>query len=234
MTSPSWFLWTQQESKKPTEANAGTDVTGSSRKWRQSATWRSWQTAAKYLLRYVAAHTGRVRSKRYGTRTETRFRLSPKRTGPFKSAGVSVQSTAESRGVRISISNAGYTMFRGSVRVLATHSIRQFPFHFPSRASPCAIRFQTNSTRVFAAGTSGHITQMTNSKTNSMEHSYSEADSSPAGQKISRRFLWTAGRLHGVVSRKTAICTNRFFFHSVSLLFSSLSAVSTVFSVRFV
>jgi hypothetical protein len=28
-------------------------------------------------------------------------------------------------------------------RVLATHSIRQFPFHFPSPASPSAIRFQT-------------------------------------------------------------------------------------------
>jgi hypothetical protein len=27
-------------------------------------------------------------------------------------------------------------------RVLATHSIRQFPLHFPSRASPCAIIFQ--------------------------------------------------------------------------------------------
>ena len=27
-------------------------------------------------------------------------------------------------------------------RVLATHSIRQFPLHFPYRASPCAIRFQ--------------------------------------------------------------------------------------------
>jgi len=32
------------------------------------------------------------------------------------------------------------------VRVLATHSLRQFPLHFPSRASPCAIRFQTHST----------------------------------------------------------------------------------------
>jgi hypothetical protein len=27
-------------------------------------------------------------------------------------------------------------------RVLDTHSIRQFPLHFPSRASPCAITFQ--------------------------------------------------------------------------------------------
>ena len=89
--------------------------------------------------------TGTVRLKRDGIRAETRFRLSPKRMGPFKLAGASVQSTAGSRGVRISGSNAGYTTFRGTVRVLATHSIRQFPFHFPSRASPCAIRFQTYS-----------------------------------------------------------------------------------------
>ena len=31
-------------------------------------------------------------------------------------------------------------------RVIATHSIRQFPLHFPSRASPCAIAFQLDST----------------------------------------------------------------------------------------
>jgi len=30
--------------------------------------------------------------------------------------------------------------------VLATHSIRQFPLHFPYRASPCAITFQLDST----------------------------------------------------------------------------------------
>jgi len=30
--------------------------------------------------------------------------------------------------------------------VLATHYIRQFPLHFPSRASPCAITFQLDST----------------------------------------------------------------------------------------
>jgi len=63
-------------------------------------------------------------------------------------AGASVQSNTGSRGVRISGSNAGYTMFRGSVKStgLATHSIRQFPLHFPSRASPCAITFQLEST----------------------------------------------------------------------------------------
>ena len=32
-------------------------------------------------------------------------------------------------------------------RVLATHSIRQSPLHFPSRASPCAITFQLDSTK---------------------------------------------------------------------------------------
>jgi len=136
----------------------------------------------------------RLLLKCVGTRAETRFRLSAKRTSPFKSAGTSVQSTTGSRVVRISGSNAGYTMFRDSVkstgyplhstvslslplpcvtlchhperlfsqilaaevcasavvmldtpcsevvwRVLATHTIRQFPFHFLSRASLCAI-----------------------------------------------------------------------------------------------
>jgi len=31
-------------------------------------------------------------------------------------------------------------------RVLATHSIRQYPLRFPSRATPCAITFQLDST----------------------------------------------------------------------------------------
>jgi hypothetical protein len=33
-------------------------------------------------------------------------------------------------------------------RVLATHSIRQFLLHLPSRASPCAITFQLESTNL--------------------------------------------------------------------------------------
>ena len=89
---------------------------------------------------------GIARAERDGTRAETRFRLSPKQTSPFKSVGASGQSTAGSRGVRISLSNVGYTTFGGGVRVLATHSIRQFPLHSPSRASPCATTFRTSST----------------------------------------------------------------------------------------
>jgi hypothetical protein len=65
---------------------------------------------------------------------------------PFESVEASVQSTAGSRGVCISLSNAGYTTNGCGVRVLATHSIHQFPLHFPSRTSPCATRFRTNST----------------------------------------------------------------------------------------
>ena len=59
---------------------------------------------------------GRSQLKCDGTRAETRFRLSAKRTSPLKSARASVQSTTGSRGVRISGNNAGYTMFRGSVK----------------------------------------------------------------------------------------------------------------------
>ena len=65
-----------------------------------------------------------------GTRAETRVRLSPQRTSPFKSARESVQSTAGSRGVRISVSNAVYTTFQGSVRVLLT-PFASFPFTSP-------------------------------------------------------------------------------------------------------
>ena len=69
-----------------------------------------------------------------GTRAETRFRLSAKWTRQFKSAGASVQSTAGSRGVRISGSNAGYTMSRGIVKSTG------YPLHSPVSPSfplPC-------------------------------------------------------------------------------------------------
>jgi hypothetical protein len=76
----------------------------------------------------------RLRLNCDGTRAETRFRLSAKRTSPFKSVGASVQSTTGIRGVRISVSNAGYTMFRGSVKSTG------YPLHSPVSPSfplPC-------------------------------------------------------------------------------------------------
>ena len=64
----------------------------------------------------ISLLVGRLRLKCDGTRAETRFRLSAKRTSLFKSAVTSVQSTTDSRGVRISGSNAGYNMLRCSVK----------------------------------------------------------------------------------------------------------------------
>jgi len=78
-----------------------------------------------------------------GTREETRFRLSAKRTRPFKSAGASVQSTTGSRVVRISGSNAGYNMFRGRAKSTG------YPLHSPVSPSfplPCVTVFHHLST----------------------------------------------------------------------------------------
>jgi len=54
-------------------------------------------TVSKYSYREVSIKLVCIaRSKRDGTRAETRFGLSAKRMNPFKLAGVSVQSTAGS------------------------------------------------------------------------------------------------------------------------------------------
>ena len=71
---------------------------------------------------------GRGQLKCDDTRTETTFLLSVKRTSPFKTAGASVQSTTGSRCVHVSGSNAGYTMFQGSVKGTG--------YPFPSPVSP--------------------------------------------------------------------------------------------------
>ena len=89
--------------------------------------------------------SARLRLKCDDTRAENRYRLSAKRTSPFKSAGTSVQSTTGSRDVRISGSNAGYTIFRGSVKSTGypLHSSVSHSLSLP--ASPCAITFQLDS-----------------------------------------------------------------------------------------
>ena len=114
----------------------------------RSSTLVSWLAIYRNEHRLEQQFWGRLRLKCHGTCAENRSGLSAKRTSPFKSAGVSVQATTGSRGVRISGSNAGYAVFRGSVRILATHSIRQFPLHFPSCASLCTITFQLDSKTV--------------------------------------------------------------------------------------
>jgi hypothetical protein len=108
---------------------------------------------AKFKLLYSGAVSGptgrRLRLKCDGTRAETRFRLSAKRTSPFKSTGTSVQSTAGSRGVRISGSNAGYTVFRGSVKSTG------YPPHSPVSPSlplPCVTVCHHISTGRYVGG----------------------------------------------------------------------------------
>jgi len=101
--------------------------------------------------------SGRLRLKCDGTRSETRFRLSAKRTSPFKLA----RGRQFSRLPAAEVCTSAVVMLDTPCsevvwRVLATHCIRQFPLHFPSCASPGAITFQTHSSspHVFPTGTS--------------------------------------------------------------------------------
>jgi hypothetical protein len=98
------------------------------------------------IIKLLMSHTGRgwgdgrLRLKRDGTRAETRFCLSAKRTSSLVEGGV--QSTTGSRAVRISGNNAGYTKFRGSVKGTG------YPIHSPVSPSlplPCVITFQLHS-----------------------------------------------------------------------------------------
>ena len=98
-----------------------------------AAWWPIRRPPCSTQTRRVPRYSGRLRLKCDGTRTETRFRLSAKRTSPFKSAGAPIQSTTCSRGVRLS-GNARYTMFRGSVKGTG------YPLHSPVSPSlplPC-------------------------------------------------------------------------------------------------
>ena len=97
-------------------------------------------------LRSLISNCGRGQLKCDGTRAETGFLLSAKWTSTFILAGASVQSTTGSRGVRISGSNAGYTMFRGSVKRTG------FPLHSPISPSlllPCVTVCHHISTEVY-------------------------------------------------------------------------------------
>jgi len=68
------------------------------------------QALCRLLRGSVVTSTGmcvRAETQPDGTRAETIFGFPAKRTSPFISAGLSVQSAAGSRGLRISGSNAG-------------------------------------------------------------------------------------------------------------------------------
>ena len=77
------------------------------------------------------------------TRAETRYRLSAKRRVHLNRQGATIQSNNGSRGVRISGSNAGYTVFRDSVKEAG------YPLHSPVSPSlplPCVTVYHHTST----------------------------------------------------------------------------------------
>ena len=127
--------------------------------WRSDDSWtknckrlemvKELDTSTAFALRVWGKPRGRLRVKCDGTCAETRFRFSATRTSPFNSAGASVQSTISSQGVRISGSNAGYTMFRGSVKSTG------YPLHSPVSLSlplPCVTVCHHISTGLYLSG----------------------------------------------------------------------------------
>jgi len=78
---------------------------------------------------------------------EPDFVFRAKRTRPFKSAGGRQFSRLlAAEGCASAVVMLDTPCSDIVWRVLATHFIRQFPLHFPSLASPCAITFQLEST----------------------------------------------------------------------------------------
>jgi hypothetical protein len=101
---------------------------------------------AQILFKKTSSIRGRLKCD--DTRAKTRFRLSAKRTSPFKSGGGASQF---SRLLAAEVCASAVVMLGTPCsevvwRLLATHSIRQFPLQFSSRASPCDMTFQPDST----------------------------------------------------------------------------------------
>ena len=138
---------------------------------------------------YIDISHVRLRLKCDGTRAETRCLLSAKRTRPFKSAGAYVQSTTGSRVVRISGSNAGYTMFRGSVKGTG------YPLHppfSPSLLLPCV-----TVCHHISAGLYHSYSKRIRCSVASLLLSFSVVVSTPHGQTISSQyFTWTRSWNH--------------------------------------
>jgi hypothetical protein len=112
--------------------------------WCDVMSFKSMCSLELVVFAYIFCCRGQLKCD--GTRPETRFRLSAKRTSPLKSAGASVQSTTGSRGVRISASNVGYTTFRGSVKCTG------YPLHSPVSPSlplPCLTVCRHISTELY-------------------------------------------------------------------------------------
>ena len=87
-------------------------------------------------------------------------------------------------------------------RVVATHSIIQCPLHFPSRASPCAITFQLDSTNICSSEKSeGHSIELSGS----IKHGFCR-----------NKPLLTSGEFPVPTVKRSKQVSNRLFFYVVS------------------
>ena len=153
-----WAVWICYPGS---QHNRGCDSMNSTKKLVPNASWSlvMWlrtnlacHGACTFLYRkYISWELScRLHLKCDGTCAETRFHFSAKWTRPLKSAGASGQSTTGSLGVRISGSNAGCTMFRGSVKSTG------YPLHLPVSPSlplPCIAVCHHISTRLYCRDT---------------------------------------------------------------------------------
>ena len=123
-------------------------------------------------------------------RRNGRVRLNRRRT--------SVQSTTGSRGVRISGSNAGYTMFRGSVMSTG------YPHHSPVSPSlplPCVTVCHHNSTGLY-------LTRYLRSKTQKPVKSKVFGFISLQRHTRNDKILYTCSRFNEVLSTIGYICSH--------------------------
>ena len=94
----------------------------------------------------------RLRLKCDGTRSETRFRLSAKGRVHLNWRGRQFSRILAAEVCASAVVMLDTPCSEVVWGVLVTHSIRQFPLHFPSYASPCAITFQLDSTTMPGLG----------------------------------------------------------------------------------
>jgi hypothetical protein len=97
---------------------------------------RTPQLHTRQKTGHTPINASRLRLKCDGTRAETRFRLSAKRTSQFKSAGASVQSTAGRRAVLTSL----LVLYCSCKPVFCSHvTLTGYQFHSvsPSLLHPC-------------------------------------------------------------------------------------------------
>jgi hypothetical protein len=110
------------------------------------------QTVVRVPLSFrQTSFTGRLRLNCNGTCAETRFRLSTKRTSPFKSAGASVQSTTSRRAVHVSLQGS----YCSCKLVFCSHvTLTGYPLHSVVSLSlllPCVTVCHHISNPVYAA-----------------------------------------------------------------------------------